>query len=249
MPGMSKDSFKYLYKHENSSFWFKARNNLIIWLISKYKNNFTRLMEVGCGTGFVLNGILSHFGNGDKAYYGTDLHDEGLVFAKERLPKDVTLFTVNLEDEGLSESFDIIAAFDVLEHIENDVTAIKNISEALTKDGLLMVTVPQHKELWSFTDEYAMHCRRYEADELIKKIQSANLEIVYSNSFVSLLYPAMYFSRKSSKKASVELEINPIINFVFSLIMSFELLLIKIGVKFKRGGSLVVVAKKAANSK
>ncbi len=253
MSGMPKDIFKFLYKAEEGSFWFKSRNKIIIWLLKKYKSQFKTLMEVGCGTGFVLSGVITEFKEDDKKYYGSDLYEEGLKFAKERLAGCADFFTVNLEHEGLPDKYDVIGAFDVLEHIEEDEVALKHLTCALNKDGVLVISVPQHQKLWSSTDEFAHHCRRYERDELVKKVKLCGLDIVYVNSFVSLLYPAMLFSRtnkksqnekKKNSETELELELNWFLNSIFSLIMKVELLLLKLGVNFNKGGSLIVVAKK-----
>ncbi len=63
--------------------------------------------------------------------------------------------------------FDVIGAFDVIEHIEEDTAALTQMYQALKPGGGLLITVPQHRFLWSAVDEMSYHKRRYHRNELI----------------------------------------------------------------------------------
>jgi SAM-dependent methyltransferase len=146
---------------------------------------------------------------------------------------------------------DAIGAFDVLEHIEEDEAVLQQIFKALKPGGMVYITVPQHRWLWSAVDEYACHVRRYDADELHQKVCGAGFEIIRSTSFVSTLLPAMYLSRllkrnkmNVSMDAMAELRINPIFNKLFEWLLNFELVLVRVGVSLPAGGSRLVVARK-----
>jgi SAM-dependent methyltransferase len=149
--------------------------------------------------------------------------------------------------------FDALGAFDIMEHIEEDSVALKQMFAALKPGGILILTVPQHPGLWSSQDERACHVRRYTSTELKQKISSAGFGIVDKGSFVALLLPVMWLSRRCGKTGKeshqdpmAELRVGKIANFILSAIMSVELLLTRAGIRFPAGGSLFLVAKKRA---
>lgn len=239
--GFNKECFKDLYKDEENSFWFNSRNKLIIWVIKKYFCDFSKFLEIGCGTGYVLRGIKRVFPN--RNYSGSELFLEGLNYAKKRLP-DVDFFQLDATKLNMPTKFDIIGAFDVLEHIKKDELVLKNMYISVKRGGGIILTVPQHQFLWSQTDITACHVRRYSKKDLINKIRKSGFNILYISSFVSLLMPFMIISRKIKSKPTCELKINPFIDYIFRLIMFIERFFIYIGIRFPFGGSLIVVARK-----
>lgn len=82
--GFKQDSFEALYELEAGHFWFKYRNRLIIWLLKKYFSDCSNYLELGCGTGFVLSGIVNNFPS--LKAIGTDISAVGLEYAAKRLP-------------------------------------------------------------------------------------------------------------------------------------------------------------------
>lgn len=239
--GFNVENFKELYKYEDSSFWFKARNRLIIYMLKKYFSNVNSFMEIGCGTGYVLKKIAEDFPKSQ--IYGSELFEEGLKFAKKRIPR-AKLIQLNAVDYNEKDIYDVIGAFDVLEHINEDEKVLNNMYNAVKKG--IIITVPQHKFLWSDTDIEACHVRRYTKKELIVKLQEAGFKIKIISSFVSLLFPFMVFSRYcvKSKETQTELKLPKILNDIFYIIMLIEIFMIKLGVRFPCGGSLIVVAEK-----
>jgi SAM-dependent methyltransferase len=140
------------------------------------------------------------------------------------------------------EEFDAIGAFDVLEHIEEDTTVLRQTWQALRPGGVLLVTVAQHSWLWSASDEYACHVRRYAAHDLERKISAAGFSILRSTSFVSLLLPMMMYSRLKNRKLRdeidevIELNLPRLLNSILYQAMLCELWLVRNGVNFPAGG-------------
>jgi len=125
------------------------------------------------------------------------------------------------------------------------------IFRALRAGGAFAVTVPQHRWLWSSTDETARHVRRYQRSELQNKLIRAGFKIAINTSFVSLLLPAMLASRMHKRRASAdfedelsELKLPNWLNSSFGSVMGLEFLLIKLGVRFAAGGSRLIIARK-----
>lgn len=246
--GFEPSHFSQLAQLEENSFWFQARNQLILWALEKYCQDFKSLLEIGCGTAYVLSGISKKFPQ--RILHGSEIFIAGLDFAIKRLPS-INLMQMDARNIPFEEEFDVIGAFDVLEHIEEDEQVLKQVYAALKPEGFMLLTVPQHTWLWSSIDERAHHVRRYTASDLHSKIKTAGFQIIRSTSFVSTLLPAMiasrFFQNKNSHKEiepTTELKLSTWLNSSFSQLMRIELALIKKGFNFPIGGSRLVVAKK-----
>jgi trans-aconitate methyltransferase len=186
--GFDRDAFAPLADAEAGSFWFRSRNELILWAIRHYAPDVDDLVEVGCGTGFVLRAITDAFPRARVT--GIEPFEEGLAIARTRVP--TAEFRCG-DVEALRDvaAFDVAGAFDVLEHIPDDDRAIALVAGALRPGGVFVVTVPQHPRLWSTSDVEAHHVRRYVRSALVGQLRVAGFETVLATSFVSLLAPAM----------------------------------------------------------
>ncbi|MHC8343376.1 class I SAM-dependent methyltransferase [Pseudomonas sp. RT6P73] len=245
--GFNPEYFEELASLEAANFWFRARNELILWALQTHKPNAHSLLEVGCGTGFVLSGIAKH--NPRMALSGSEIFLTGLSHAAARVPT-AQFMQMDARHVPFLNEFDAIGAFDVLEHIEEDETVLTQLHKALKPTGVLLLTIPQHPWLWSANDDYACHVRRYTAKELHKKVIDAGFRIERSTSFVSLLLPAMMLSRRTPDNkitehdVTAELRLPESLNNIFLGIMRIEQRLIKFGANFTFGGSRLVVARK-----
>ncbi len=246
--GFKTHYFKELAELEAGNFWFRARNKAILWALQKYSPEMKSFLEIGCGTGFVITAISKRFP--EARISGSEYLEEGLVYARERLP-GAEFTQMDARYIPYESELDAIGAFDVLEHIEEDEVVLQQIYKALKPGGTVFITVPQHRWLWSAVDEYACHVRRYNASELHQKVCGAGFEIIQSTSFVSALLPAMCLSRLlkgnnvgASMDGMTELRINPMLNKLFEWVLNFELALIRIGVVLPLGGSRLLVARK-----
>lgn len=233
---------------EAGNFWFRARNALLKKLMLRHFPNAANILEIGCGTGFVLANTRATYP--DAKLSGSDIFTEGLGFAQQRVPS-ATLFQMDATAVPFRDEFDLIGAYDVLEHIEEDAVALAQIHQACKPGGGVIFTVPQHPSLWSRMDEYAHHKRRYTRVELLNKMRAAGFKVRYVTSFVSLLLPAMWLSRVLQRNAppvadgmDSGLKIHPLVNAVFGAVMAVERGLLALGITFPAGGSLLVVAEK-----
>jgi SAM-dependent methyltransferase len=246
--GFKAHYFADLARLEVGHFWFGARNRLIIWALGKYCVGLHSFLEIGCGTGHVSSGIAKAYP--DTRCYGSEIFTAGLAFAAARNPT-IKFMQMDARNIPFIDEFDAIGAFDVLEHIEEDVQVLVQMHNALKPRGLMLLTVPQHAWLWSPVDDYSCHVRRYSAKELHTKVRAAGFEIVRSTSFVSSLLPAMFVSRLAGKLSpkeefspTDELRISPLLNYLFRIILGVEVAVIRSGVNFPLGGSRLVVARR-----
>lgn len=246
--GFKDDIFKQLAKIEDRNYWFRSRSRLIIWSLKRYFPNTENFFEVGCGTGFVLLCLEKAFPKLN--IYGGEVFVAGLDFASNRLSQ-AELLQMDARKIPFEDEFEVMSAFDVLEHIEDDAVVLKQMHRAVRQGGGIILTVPQHPFLWSRTDDYANHVRRYTAQELRGKVENAGFQVLKMTSFVSLLLPLMILSRLMKRKSSFkcdqmpELKVNHLVNTVLEKILDFERWIIRLGLSFPMGGSLLLVARKA----
>jgi SAM-dependent methyltransferase len=244
--GFKPEYFTRLAGIEETNFWFRARNEIIQWALRDYFPNAKSFLEVGCGTGFVLGGIGEHFPEIRLA--GSEIFADGLAIARTRVPKG-ELYLMDARCILFECEFDVVGTFDVLEHLVEDEQALAQMFNAARPGGGLLVTVPQHRFLWSASDQYAMHQRRYSRVELRAKVESAGFQIERITSFNSLLLPLMIWSRMLRKRNQDlqpwrEFEISPVLNKSLESILKLERMVITKGVSFPAGGSLLLIGRK-----
>jgi SAM-dependent methyltransferase len=244
--GFAIEEFRFLASLEERNFWFRGRNKVIISAIEGHCRGARSFLEIGCGTGFVLQGVgraLPHL-----ELFGSEIAVAGLGFAKGRNPM-TTLFQMDAMDIPFEDEFDVIGAFDVLEHIDDDELVISEMWRAIRPGGAAIITVPQHMLLWSSHDENAGHFRRYGVTELQRKLERAGFCVESKTSFVSLLLPVLAMGRRGTvardkKAVPVELRLPRLLNRAFEMTLDIEHALIARGIHLPAGGSQLVIARK-----
>src|SRR5215471_21651902 len=244
--GYKPEYFPRLAAIEQAHFWFRVRNELIQWALRNYFPDAKSFLEVGCGTGFVLAGIHEKFPRMRLA--GSEIFADGLAIAKARVA-NAELYQMDARRMYFEGEFDAVGAFDVLEHVIEDEDVLAQMFDAVRSGGGLLLTVPQHPFLWSASNQYAMHQRRYKRAELRTKVKSAGFRIERITSFNSLLLPLMIWSRVGQKRDHDfqplrEFEIGPALNKTLESILKFERMLIRTGTSFPAGGSLLLIGRK-----
>lgn len=245
--GFPEDAFTRLAQVEPGNYWFEARNHLIVWALRRYFPQAASFLEIGCGTGFVLQAVHTHLP--DLALTASDFMDNGLAIARARVPS-ATFTTLDARGLVAREAFDVIGAFDVLEHIEEDGLVLERMHAAVRTGGGIVVTVPQHRWLWSRADEVAHHVRRYRRSELVERVRRAGFEVTRVTSFVSVLLPLMALSRWLDARRTQpfdgrEFEVSRATNGALLALLAIERRLIQFGLSWPAGGSLLLVARKA----
>lgn len=246
--GYDASHYRVLAELESRNFWFRARNVLVLHVLRTYAPTMQRFLEIGCGTGYVLNGVSKAYPRAE--VMGSEIFVEGLRHAAERLGS-AHLLQMDARAIPYSGCFDAIGAFDVIEHIEEDRRVLAEMHRALVDNGVLVLTVPQHRWLWSAQDEHAHHVRRYTRDELVGKVTDGGFEILKVTSFVTALLPVMMLSRM--RKPDPAMEANPFREFriprwldrMLYTAMWVDIALVKLGFTLPLGGSLLLIARKA----
>ena len=234
-----------------NSFWIRSRSRFFKYLVERHcVPGKTKFLEIGCGTGDFIQHLV---GNENLDITASEIYLKGLAYAKKNLPS-VDFVQFDVTKGTIGEQFDIIAAFDVLEHIENDKAALSNINRMLRTGGTAIISVPQYMFMWSTLDDLVMHKRRYSKREMLSKLKQNGFDISFCTSFVFTLFPLMLVSRlldkgrnKTQSKA-VTLQSHVVfpatVNRIFNWFMRIDEMLIKLGIPLPFGGTLLVVAKK-----
>lgn len=179
-------------------------------------------MEAGCGTGGNLK-MLSSFGKLD----AFELDDEARVIAKGKLLMDIKSGMLPDHVPYQPGSFDIVVAFDVIEHVERDVESLASLGKQLAPGGRLVMTVPAMPWLWSKHDETHHHYRRYTKASLNEALMQAGLKPVRISYFNTLLFPMIASIRLlrqalNIKETADDKMPSPAVNLVLKSIFSFE---------------------------
>ncbi len=245
--GYEEKLFAQLAELEAGNFWFRSRNRLLSWALKRFFPEAQKFLEIGCGTGFVLQGLHQEFPR--LKFAGSDIFSTALKFTRKRLPH-IFLFQMDARHIPFSREFDVVGAFDLVEHIKEDKLAFEQMFQAVKPGGGILVTVPQHRFLWSVIDEDSHHQRRYSRQELIEKIQRAGFSIVHVTSFVTVLLPVMMLSRAVRRRTSknydllAEFRISPRINRLLEKALTLERAILRTGISLPAGGSLLLVGKR-----
>jgi SAM-dependent methyltransferase len=248
--GYPADGHKEIAHLEDSCFWFKGRNKLLQFALNRYFPSAENLLEIGCGTGFVLAGLAGE--RPGMSLIAGDIYIAGLNFAHDRVPQ-AEFIQMDARYIPYVSEFDVIGAFDVLEHIDDDLCVLREIFKAVKPKGGCIISVPQHQWLWSSNDEIACHKRRYSRRELKTKMETVGFKVLWTTSFVTLLLPLMLLSRAKSgigggehgrESALKELKLPAQLNTVLEKIGDLELAMLRKGISLPAGGSLLYVGEK-----
>lgn len=246
------DGFDVTAEVEASSFWCRTRNRIIGGVVERFADRSRTLdmLEIGCGIGGIVAELrrFSHL-----RLTASEIYLQALRYARTRVP-GVQFIQLDATEMPFRDEFDLVGAFDVLEHIQDDERVIRGVRDALRPGGLFLVTVPQHKWMWSALDEIVNHKRRYTRTELLEKLQRGGFDVLFCSSFVTLLFPAMVASRLLARARPIsadrkqafasEVTLPPLANRVCDWLMRVDEFAVRSGVSLPYGGSLLVVAHK-----
>lgn len=244
---MELQAYSNIFEIEERLWWYRGRRKVCFGLLDRYLSNAGGLdiLDVGCGTGYNL-GLLGRYGRAR----GVDMSPEALRFCRERGVTDVTLHdagTMPFEDE----TFDLLTAFDVIEHIEDDRGALTEFRRLLKDDGWMLIYTPALPWMYNEHDRKVHHKRRYLKEELGEKIDSAGFEIVHLSYVNLLILPVVLLARAVFKlfpreHAEMEVPAEPL-NWFFTQLCLAESFLVN-GAGLPYGMTLVALARKRKGS-
>jgi SAM-dependent methyltransferase len=193
---MERVVYEQMAELDDRHWWYRARREVLAALIRREAKppKGAKILELGCGTGHNL-AMLSGFGYVD----GLELDEEARTLSEKRLGRKVMSAPLpelaGVPDRG----YDLIGAFDVIEHIADDGAALDSIAEKLKPTGKFVMTVPAHQWMWSAHDVVNHHKRRYSRRSLKALIDASPMKLQKIGYFNSLLFPLAVLQRAASK--------------------------------------------------
>lgn len=241
---MRQTEYKKMEMVEKNHFWFLAKRKFLGMVLKRYATTKKLcILDVGCGTGGIMEFLKK---NGFKVF-GIDVNDEAVKYCRQ---KDLEVTSgLATKMDFLDNIFDIVLALDVLEHVENDSSAVKEIYRVLKKGGILIATVPAHKFLWSYHDKALHHWRRYNKKEIgILISEKLNIKLItWIHAYIFLPILIMRWIKNVYKGGNSESdvkEISRVNNMLGKICYIPELIVFKIFGRLPMGASLLVVAEK-----
>jgi SAM-dependent methyltransferase len=181
---MRKDFYREYFELEDRHWWFVGRRRIFLALLDRFvgPGGAGRILDMGCGTGTMLR-HLSRYG----AAEGIDADADAVAFCRVR-GVDTVQHVPGAALPFPDESFGLACALDVIEHIDDDAAALRELHRVLRPGGRLLVSVPAYQVLWGAQDVVSHHQRRYVRPQLRLRLEEAGFAIERASYFNTLLF-------------------------------------------------------------
>lgn len=236
--------------HEANHWWFVGRRRLFAREIAATGTARTaRVLDIGTSTGTNLR-MLRDLGFTDVT--GLDFSAEAIAYCASKGLGEVRqgdICAMPFPDA----SFDLVLATDIIEHVDDDETALAEIARVLRPGGRVLVTVPAFQMIWGLQDRVAQHKRRYLQPQLLGRIRDAGLQVQTAYYFNYLLFLPILAARRLidlfKVKVESEAELNTGgTNWLFDKIFTFDVMTAR-RIKPPFGVSILAFASKPSGSR
>jgi ubiquinone/menaquinone biosynthesis C-methylase UbiE len=245
---MESFHYDFLYNQELEHWWYKVRRKIIrdILVNAGMWKGGLKILDAGCGTGAQL---LELTACGE--VHGLDFAEKAVEYCHSRKLHNVQRGSI-CEIPFSNDTFDLVIALDVIEHVQDDNRALSELYRVLKPGGMVIIFVPAFMFLWSITDEVSHHFRRYTAKELGEKISKQNLQVVRTSYFNTFLFFPILFIRWMVRLFRLPMKSEDgspgkLVNGLFYRTFLCESALLK-HMNFPFGVSAMMVARKPAHS-
>ena len=226
--GMRPLNYQIMFDIEDEHWWYVGRRAIVLAQVAaalrkdgRWQMTDGRLLDIGCGTG----GNLDHL----KRYgqmHGVDLSPIALSLSRQRGHERVMFATAN-ELPFADESFDLVTALDVIEHLDDDTGGLKEIHRVLRPGASAIIFVPAFQALWGPNDDQSGHRRRYRLPQLHERVAAAGLKIERISYANTAMFLPIWLGRKIlnalGRAGQSENRINhPLINRLLARVFASE---------------------------
>jgi SAM-dependent methyltransferase len=182
---------------QQDHWWFAARREILAAEIRRLRlPDPAQILEAGCGPGGNL-AMLQRFGE----VAAIEPDEESRAYAAERNGVDVRAGLLPQTAPDFGRPFDLVAAFDVIEHVPDDAGAVARLGEYLKPGGFMITTVPAYGWMWSEHDAAHHHQRRYDLKAYRRLFENAGLKVRRASHFNTLLFPPIAAVRLAKNAA------------------------------------------------
>lgn len=175
---------------EWSHWWFLGRRAILRDVLAGNVERGGEVLDVGCGAGAMIP-VLKEFGR----VTAMDTSAEALDYCQQLFPEVTFLEGIVPDDLPPGRQYALVTAFDVIEHIDDDVGALASLRDVLAPGGRFVCTVPAYQWMWSPHDDLNDHKCRYTARLLRARLETAGFTVDKLSYFNSLLFPVVAFLR------------------------------------------------------
>lgn len=196
--------FAVLARMQSQHFWYLGRRRFIAELLRKHipvtNRSGRRVIDLGAGCGGFIQYLaaLGLFPESEFAVGDSSL--AALKYCKQTLASTASAYQIDLMNLGWSERWDTTLLLDVIEHLPDDVGALREVYKSLEPGGYCLVTVPALKQFWSWNDDAVGHQRRYSVKDLSERLQSVGFRVLDARYFMFLLSPLLLASRLANSR-------------------------------------------------
>jgi SAM-dependent methyltransferase len=209
---MDQATYEVESKVEQTHWWFVGRRKLFQGIIAELElPSGATILDIGTSTGTNLR-LLRDMGFTN--VQGLDLHEDAIHWCAEKglgVVRKGDVCNIPFPDG----SIDLVLATDIIEHVDDDELALREIRRVLTRNGRALVTVPAFESLWGLQDDVSQHKRRYRKAELKAKLERSELNALECFYFNYILFGPIWFARQLLKIFRIRLKSENQINLGF----------------------------------
>jgi SAM-dependent methyltransferase len=190
---MNPEEYTKLEQIEPEHWFYAGKRRIVLYWLRRYGVLMPGklLIDCGAGTGRFAAEVARHC-----SAIAVDDHEESLALARRHLGSHAVKRGSCIDLPFPDAVADGVTALDLIEHVENDCRALREMARVLKPEGVLVVTVPAFQALWSDWDVALHHVRRYRRAELVERLREAGFELLHCNYINVLAFPAVYVLRK-----------------------------------------------------
>lgn len=241
---MQTKLFSEMFRQEKTYWWHVAKRQLVMEFITKYRKFGEQVLDIGCGTGAMMEDLKTVFSD----VSGLDGSKDAIDFCHKRGIKSAQLFDFEKKLQIQDNRFDVVTCLDVLEHVEGDDAFLKELNRITKPGGLVVINVPAFGFLWSYWDVMLGHKRRYTKEKLSSDLEKANFKIIRCSYVFSFLLPTAILFRIIKNILKIQdksdfVDVPKIVNKTLLMVCYIERFILKF-IDLPFGLSVIVVVTK-----
>jgi SAM-dependent methyltransferase len=170
---------------EDWHWWYRVRRDILDQQLARLGLDRARalLLDVGCGTGGAALTLAQH-----GRAVALDRSPDSFRLAMDRPYRHRVVASAGAPLPFADATFDVVCALDILEHLDDDAAAARELVRVCKPGGTIIAFVPAFSFLWGYNDDYSHHKRRYVKAELASLLESAGARVEEAGYFNALLF-------------------------------------------------------------